>query len=93
MPDLVDFSELLQRHLRAIEEADQTCRRASEARRAVFKAAAADGLAVPLLKLVLKERNLTPEIREELEEYRAACVAFERTPLGGAALAETDIRV
>ena len=93
MPDFVPFGELLRRHLDALARADEVCRQASEARRAVLKTAEGAGLSIPLLKLVLKERNLRPEIREELEEYRAACVAFERTPLGGAALAETDIRV
>ena len=90
MPEFVPFGELLRHHLLALARADEVCRQAGEARRAVLKTAASDGLRVPLLKLVAKERTLSPQVREELEEYRAACIDFDRTPLGAAALAEDE---
>jgi hypothetical protein len=88
MPDFVDFGELLNRHLDALAKADDVCRRAADQRREVLRGAAHDGINVSLLKHVAKEQHLAPEVREELEEYRAAIVDFSRTPLGVAARAD-----
>jgi hypothetical protein len=79
------FGELLQRHLETLATADETCRKAAEARRLVLRAAAHDGLNISLLKFIAKEQTLDPEVREELQEYRDACTAFDETPLAKAA--------
>ena len=84
------FGELLKRHLGALATADETCRKAADARRLVLRAAAHDGLNVSLLKFIAKEQTLDPEVREELADYREAVTAFERTPLGVAAAAREE---
>jgi hypothetical protein len=90
LPEPVDFRDVLRGHLQALEAADEVCRAAADARRAVLKAAASDGLNTGLLKLVLREHNLSDEVREELEDYRNACRDWQRTPLGATAVATTD---
>jgi hypothetical protein len=86
MSELRDFAEVLRQHLDALAAADDACRAAADAKRTVLRAAASDGINVALFKILFKEKTLDPEILGELQDYRAAAVDWQRTPLAEAAV-------
>ena len=82
-----DFETLLLHHIDALEDADETCREAADARRVVLQAATKAGLDTGLLKMVTRARRLDQAVLGQLRRYQEIAFSFMETDLGRAASA------
>ena len=82
-----DFETLLLHHIDALEDADETCREAADARRVVLQAATKAGLDTGLLKMVTRARRFDQAIIKQLQRYQEIAFSFMETDLGRASAA------